>query len=687
MSTPDTSRPKRRAKAPGDGMQQDDQPPYLDAFDYIVVGSGAGGGTLAARLAEGGASVLLLEAGSDPKDPPLGTSTADYPFPDPPNWPQGKSERLPDDYDVPSYHPLSTENDAMKWDYFVRHFSDEATQREDHKFVAAEDGILYPRAGCLGGCTAHNAMITVYPHNADWDHIAQLTGDDSWRAGNMRRYFERLERCRHRKAPYRWLGRIGLNFTRHGWDGWLQTEKSLPIWDLLHDKRLTLTVVLFVMKAFWLLPHKFKRLWWFVMGRLDPNDWRLVKKNAFGIHYPPLHTARHARTSTRERVLDVQNRFPDRLRIELNALVTQVLLDDTNRAVGVELIRGERIYEAHAHKDPDPAARPRVRLRANREVILSAGAFNTPQLLMLSGIGPREDLERYDIPVKVELPGVGRNLQDRYELCVVNEMNFAEWKALENATFTRDDPRYLEWKHENEGLYTGNGAVIATIQRSAPERPLPDLFCFALLAEFYGYFPGYSKTIVESHNKVSWAVLKAHTNNQGGWVKLRSAAPWVRPEINFRYFEEGTGDHAQDLDSVVAGVKFVREVTKPLYQLGLAKAELQPGPHVQTDEELRQFARTQSWGHHASCTCPIGSDHDPMAVLDGAFRVRGVQGLRVVDASVFPRIPGFFIVSAIFMIAEKAADVILADARADDPPPPRLHLWQKILKTCLLCRR
>jgi choline dehydrogenase-like flavoprotein len=656
-------------------MSQDTER-YIDTFDYIVVGSGAGGGTLAARLAEEGCSVLLLEAGSDPKNPPLGTSTRDWPFAD---------NRLPDDYDVPTFHALSTENEAMKWDYFVRHFSSLTTQKKDKKFVPKEDGVLYPRAGCLGGCTAHNALITVYPHNADWDHVAQLTGDPTWGARHMRGYFERLERCRYRKAPYRLLGRMGLNFTRHGWDGWLQTEKSLPIWQLLHDKKLTASIVIFVTKAFWLLPHKFKRLWWFVMGRLDPNDWRLVKADATGIHYAPLATVRHARTSARERVLDVQARFPDRLRIELDCLVTRVLLDETNRAVGVELLQGERLYQAHAHPSAEPGKRRQV--RANREVILSAGAFNTPQLLMLSGIGPRTELEKHKIPVRVDLPGVGTNLQDRYEVGIVNVMKFQAWEALKGATFTRGDPHYVEWKTEREGFYTGNGSVIAAILRSRPERPLPDLFCFAVLGEFQGYYPGYSQPIVDHQNRISWCVLKAHTNNQGGYVRLRSANPQERPEINFRYFEEGTGDHAEDLDSVVQGVKFVRKLNAPLYDLGWADHELQPGLEMQTDEELREFARTQAWGHHASCTCPIGSDHDPMAVLDSNFRVRGTHGLRVVDASVFPRIPGFFIVSAIYMIAEKAADVILADARADDPPPRRLTWWERLLSVCLLCGR
>ncbi len=178
-------------------------------FEYIVVGSGAGGGTVAARLAERGKKVLVLEAGGDPK----ASQGSDLAFPD--------GNRLPDDYDVPVFHTFSTENEAMKWDFFVRHFGDEAIQKKDPKYTPEENGVLYPRAGCLGGCTAHNAMITVYPHNADWDEVADITGDQSWRADNMRLYFERMENCKHRPV-YRLLSKLGINPSRHGWGGWFQ---------------------------------------------------------------------------------------------------------------------------------------------------------------------------------------------------------------------------------------------------------------------------------------------------------------------------------------------------------------------------------------------------------------------------------------------------------------------------------
>ena len=125
--------------------------------DYIVVGSGAGGGTLAARLAENGQRVVVLEAGGDSRARTGEDSV------------QPGHDRLPADYDVPAFHAFASENSAMRWDFFVRHYRDEAAQRSLANLVADEGGIYYPRAGTLGGCTAHNAMILVYPHNADWD--------------------------------------------------------------------------------------------------------------------------------------------------------------------------------------------------------------------------------------------------------------------------------------------------------------------------------------------------------------------------------------------------------------------------------------------------------------------------------------------------------------------------------------
>jgi len=278
---------------------------------------------------------------------------------------------------------------------------------------------------------------------------------------------------------------------------------------------------------------------------------------------------------------------------------------------------------------------------------------------MLSGIGPRAVLEPLGIPVLVELPGVGKNLQDRYEVGVVNRMNFERWKVLNGATFSLGDPQYREWTDKREGVYTSNGAVLAAILKSLPERPLPDLFMFALLGRFGGYFPGYSKAQVNNPNYLTWAILKAHTQNRAGEVVLRSADPLDTPLVNFNYFDEGSDTAGEDLQSVVAGIRFARRLTAKLKDQGLIAAEEQPGEALQTDDELRDFVRSVAWGHHASCTCAIGP-REGGGVLGSDFRVHGTAGLRVVDASAFPRIPGFFIASAVYMVGEKAANVILA---------------------------
>ncbi|MDB6141529.1 MAG: Choline dehydrogenase [Pseudomonas sp.] len=592
--------------------------------DYVIVGSGAGGGALAARLAENGMKVIVLEAGSDPCE--------------------GVEAAALGEYQVPAFHARASENPAMTWGFKVNHYVDPVTAARDFKH--SEGGIFYPRASTLGGCTSHNAMIYMDAHDADWDGIAALTGDSSWSAAEMRKWAHLVEDCRHRPI-WRFLRHFGIDPTGHGWRGWLRIERFDPH-EAIRDKWLIWSLAASAWAALHGIPGWLAMLQRLVMGKGDPNDMRTRGKE--GVGYTPLSTASHRRSGTRERLLEVAARFPGRLTIELNALATRVLFDG-DRAIGVEYLKGSRLYRSSESSSAESGEPHRILARC--EVILCGGVFNTPQLLMLSGIGPQAELSALGIPIKVDLPGVGRNLQDRYEVSLIYTMT-RNWASLKGARFEDGDPLYHRWTRGGRGLYGSNGSTLTVTRRSRQcEGDAPDLFMMGMLVPFKGYYDGYSKDVYSTHDKLTWCVLKGHTRNRTGRVTLRSADPQQAPQIDFNYFPD-EGD--ADLAALVEAVEIARAIAEPLRD---AKEQI-PGAEVRGDA-LAQWIRDTAWGHHASCTCAIGP-REAGGVLDSNFRVHGVKGLRVVDASVFARIPGFFIVSAVYMIAEKAASVILAGA-------------------------
>ena len=485
-------------------------------------------------------------------------------------------------------------------------------------------------------------MIMVYPHNADWDDIAELTGDHSWRARNMRRYFERLENCRHR-WPYRLLYRLtGWNPTKHGFSGWLSVEKAIPP-AVLTDHDLVKIVKKAAWACFWELADWWGRIKWVVQSQGDPNDWRLVKKNAIGVHYAPIHTHKHARNGTREFVLDVARRHPDRLKIELDALATEVLFDESNRAIGVAYLKGAKLYRAAYEPSAEPGS-PRT-AHCTREVILSGGAFNTPQLLMLSGHRPeraartpRHQGARESARRRQKSAGPLRSRRRQPAQSGLDHPEgrhlHARRSAVQAMGALAQGRLHHQWRGARDHQALAGRTPAARPVHLRADRKIQRLFPRLLEADRR---PQELSDLVHSQGPYQ----KSRRHRQAALEG--PARPATRSiSIISRKAPTPNGD---DLASG-GGRHQVRAHASPsAVDAGIIVEERNcPATKRKSDAELGQFVQDNAWGHHASCTCPIGPASDPMAVLDSNFRVYGTSNLRVVDASVFPKIPGFFIV-------------------------------------------
>ncbi|KAJ7260534.1 hypothetical protein C8J57DRAFT_1337467 [Mycena rebaudengoi] len=512
-------------------------------YDYIVVGSGAGGGPVAARLAEHGFSVLVIETGVD----------------------QGKNINTTS----AALASAAVEDPKIDLNYTIREYPPH--------FPIQRNDIWYPRVAAIGGCT----------------------------------FYKLLERNLYLTPPS----------PDHGFDGWLSTI-------LLSSGNFSST------------DPQYEAIGTAIINAAGP----VIED--INSHLPIPHFGRGLTTATidltgqrssiHDRLVQVAANSANKLTIMTDTLATKVLLCKSRKdvvAYGVSVAPGAKLPIAEGFAGKKKLNE--MSIAAKREVIISAGAFQSPQLL--SGIGDSAQLNKFGIPSIVHLPGVGSNLRDNDELPVV-------WEFKQNFA-----PDIIPFSF---------GEIFSTSKNSTSLEP--DLDTYLLPTEFTGFKHGFTAVSAATPNFFTAVILKARSSSRG-YVRLTGSHPQDLLDINKLRFQAPGGQ--KDIADLRERVKQWREIMNALEVKQHLEKEVLPGANVTSDRDLDNYVLENVFAHHGCCTNPIGTRDDPQAVLDGDFNVRGVQNLRVVDASSWPESPGYFPTSTTYMIAEKAAQVILSDAK------------------------
>ncbi|KAJ6507702.1 hypothetical protein C8R47DRAFT_55345 [Mycena vitilis] len=582
-------------------------PPKSHAdFDFVVVGSGAGGGPVAARLAESGFSVLVVDAGHDV----VNVNTT-----------------------IPMYLGRAVEDSQLQLNYRYNEFSPGA------KFSRVD--AWYPRARALGGSTVQNAMINnIGVTGRDFDNLAAMFNDSTWSAKNMRNYFKRIEHNLYLDEPN----------PDHGFNGWLKT--SINPTSVLANPRFADPQLQDIVSTL------------AVSGGAAIDDLNSAANDAaIGIANPSYTIdEHHNRSSVRDHLVHVAELVQGKLEFALDTLATKVLLCEDDGAggspiaYGVEIAPGAALAVASNFNGKRTLKAEVVTVR--HEVIISAGVFQSPQLLMLSGIGDEEQLSQHRIEPIVHLPGVGKNLQDHDE--VANIWALKQDHALFNGCTVLYSPEedpcldfWIESGHQN--MYSFGAGLAMMMSKSVPALPDPDIMIYWLPGFMRGFFHGFSEELAGIHNALTAVVLKTDTSSRGT-VSLTGNHPQDPLRIKKQHFEAPGGQ--QDIAAIRNAIKIARGIIEHPNISMHVEAQVYPGPETEIEDHVLEHV----FGHHACCTNRMGTDDDPNAVLDGDFRVRGVVNLRVVDISAWPKVPGWFVTTPTYMISEKAADVIIATA-------------------------
>lgn len=431
--------------------------------------------------------------------------------------------------------------------------------------------IFCPRGKVLGGSSSINLMIYIRGNSLDYDHWESL-GNPGWSYQDVLPYFKKSENQQCGASEY------------HGVDGELSVTDIMPPAEV--SKRFVYACV--------------------EQGYDYNPDFNGMQQSGAGLYQVTIKDGKRHSTAAAF-LLPIRQR--PNLTITTGALVTRLLFKKT-RAVGVEYLHDGMLHQ----------------VRVNSEVILSAGAFDSPQLLLLSGIGDARHLREKGIPVVADLPGVGQNLQDHLNVSVAQEAT-----QEVNAAITSNGSEAGLFFHSEGNL------------EAAPDSQF-----------FFG--PGiYVPSGYDGPNRGFTGVVSLTQFQNIGSVSLRSSDPKDTPVIRMNYLQSEA-----DMRKLVAGIRLMRQLFQRRAFDEFRGQEIAPGADVQSDAALEAFIRkTCGTGNHPAGTCKMGTD--PMAVVDPELRVYGVQGLRVADASIMPTLVRGNINAPVIMIGEKAADLIKAN--------------------------
>jgi choline dehydrogenase-like flavoprotein len=469
-----------------------------------------------------------------------------------------------------------------------------------------------PRGKVLGGSSSINAMIYTRGHPQDYDGWA-AQGNPGWSFADVLPYFKRAE---HNQR-----GADAL----HGQGG------PLNVMDLRSPNPFLPSFIEAGQQAGYRLNTDFNG-----PEQEGIGSYQVTHKNGERFSAAKAYLTPHLGRSN--------------LKVITNALTTRVLTETVNgqpRAVGVE-------YRPDGGRGPLQT----LTLHPGGEVVLSAGAFGSPQLLLLSGIGPAAQLAGHGIGVVHDLPGVGENLHDHPDVVmVVNAPKLTDLFGLSLAGVARMVRGLFEWRRSRSGPLTTNFAEAGGFIKSAPEESIPDLQLHFVVGKLVDHG---RKTVLGHGYSCHVCLLRPKSR---GTLRLASADPQVMPLIDPAFLQD-----PDDAARLVRGFKVMREL---MQQPALARhggVESKASAHARSDAQIEQFVRFHADTiYHPVGTCRMGPD--AMAVVDARLRVHGVAGLRVVDASVMPSVVGGNTNAPVIMMAEKAVDMIREDHSSESATP------------------